>query len=250
MQEKEDSRVWMFAGALGAVLISLALIPLRAYTAASNLAFVFLAFTIVVAELGGRAPAIITALVSALSLNFFLTEPYLTLRINKADDLIAFFALIVCGLIAAAFGRRRRSLSENLGQAGRELNVLTRVVDQLSNQISAEDILHDLKRSFHLGSMALRDEGGKIVAAVPDSPPGIAQTQLTPETLFPTDGTRHRLGSRGFRLPEDGGRVSLKTDRGLLSLDLWEGDSQGFLPEESRTLAAAVYLLLLDLARR
>jgi len=65
--------------------------------AASNLAFVFLAFTIVVAELAGRTPALVTALVSAMSLNFFLTEPYLTLAITKVDDVVAFFALAAAG---------------------------------------------------------------------------------------------------------------------------------------------------------
>ena len=51
--------------------------PGRTLTAAANLAFVFVAFTIVVAELGGRQAALVTALVSAMALNFFLAEPYL-----------------------------------------------------------------------------------------------------------------------------------------------------------------------------
>ena len=39
----------------------------------------FVAFVIVVAEFGGRTAALAAAVVSAMSLNFFLTEPYLTL---------------------------------------------------------------------------------------------------------------------------------------------------------------------------
>ena len=60
--------------------------PLRTYTTASNFAFVFVALTIVVAEMGGRAAAVVTALVSALSLDFFLTQPYMRLTIHEKHD--------------------------------------------------------------------------------------------------------------------------------------------------------------------
>jgi K+-sensing histidine kinase KdpD len=52
------------------------LTTVRDLTTASNLAFVFLLWTIVVAELGGRGAALATAVISALSLNVFLTKPY------------------------------------------------------------------------------------------------------------------------------------------------------------------------------
>ena len=90
MGKQDDGQVWMVVGALGSISLAVLLIPLRALTSASNLAFVFLAFTIVVAELGGRSAALVTALASGMSLNFFLTQPYLSLTIEKWDDVIAF----------------------------------------------------------------------------------------------------------------------------------------------------------------
>lgn len=130
MNRADDARVWMVTGALGSMALAVALTPLRTQVAASNLAFVFMAFTIIVAELGGRAAALVTALISAMSLNFFLTEPYLTLAISKTDDVIAFFALAACGLIAAAFGRRRERLSDVAGRADRELATLARFAER------------------------------------------------------------------------------------------------------------------------
>src|SRR5207249_10935258 len=124
MRWKDDSRAWTVLGALGALALGIALVPLRSLTAASNLAFAFLALTIAVAEFGGRTPALVTAVVSALSLNFFLTEPFLTLTIAKPDDTVAFIALAACGLIAAAFGRRREHWSDVAGRASAELDVL------------------------------------------------------------------------------------------------------------------------------
>src|SRR5262245_45323680 len=131
MKPEDENRAWMIAGALGAMALGVALIPIRSFTSASNLAFVFLALTIVVAELGGRAAALITAIMSAISLDFFLTQPYLALTMSKPDDVVAFVALAACGLIAAAFGRRRARSSELAGRAGQELEVVRRLVEQL-----------------------------------------------------------------------------------------------------------------------
>jgi hypothetical protein len=107
MRSKDDVRVWVVTAAAGSMALGIALIPLRALTSASNLAFAFLAFTIIVAELGGRPAALVTAVVSAMSLNFFLTEPYLTLAISKADDVIAFVATTYS---TCARSRKRNSL--------------------------------------------------------------------------------------------------------------------------------------------
>jgi len=105
---KDDDKLIYLAGGPGAaILLGAALVPLREATTASNLTFLFLLLTIVTAELGGRWPALATAVASSLSLNFFLTKPYLTLMIHGRDDVIAFLGLAVCGLVVAAFATRR-----------------------------------------------------------------------------------------------------------------------------------------------
>src|SRR5882724_2501432 len=167
MRRKDDVLVWMVTGALGSMALGVVLIPLRALTSASNLAFVFLVFTIVVAELGGRTAGLVTALVSAISLNFFLTEPYLRLTISKPDDVVAFFALAVCGLIAAAFGRRRERWSDLAGREGKDLDVVKRLVEQLRDGRPLDEILGDVKRGFGLGAVVLRGAGDRVLAAAP-----------------------------------------------------------------------------------
>ena len=251
MRREDESLVWMVAGALGSMALGVVLIPLRTLTSASNLAFVFLGFTIIAAELGGRSAGLVTAVVSAMSLNFFLTEPYLTLAISKTEDVVAFFALAACGLIAATFGKRRARWSELAGRAGKELDVVKRLVEQLRDGIPLDEILGDLKRSFGLSSMVLRDARERILAAAPvGSTPAVPDAQLAPDTLFPSDETRLRFGVRGLRLPEGGGRLRLRSDGGFVSLDLWEGDAQGFEVDESRTLTIAASILGLELSRR
>ena len=245
MRGADDIRVWMVTGALGSMALAIVLIPLRTVVAASNLAFAFMAFTIVVAELGGRGPALVTALVAAMSLNFFLTEPYLTLAISKTDDVIAFFALAGCGLIAAAFGRRRERLSEVAGRADQELASLSRFVERARSGRSIESQLQDLRTEFALGGLVLREGSGRVVAAVPAEAGArpAPRMALDGATLFAAADESPRMGAKGLRLPEGGGRLSLKTARGPISLDLWEGNDQGFGLDESRTLAIAVSVL-------
>ena len=251
MDRWERTQIWAPLAALGAMAIGVALIPLREATSASNLAFVFMAFTIVMAELGGALPALVAALVSAMSLNFFLTEPYLTLAISKTDDLIAFVALAACGLIAAAFGSRRARLSRAAGRAHEEITLLRRLVDQVRGRAALDRVLGDLARVFGLGAVVLRDANGRVVAVTPPEAGTSAQpeAEITLDSPLPAGATVHRFGSHGLRLPEGGGRLRLETNRGPMELDLWEGDSRGLDIDQWRTLQIAVAILELRLPR-
>jgi K+-sensing histidine kinase KdpD len=102
-----DRLIYLAAGPLVAILLGVALIPLREVVIASNFTFPFIILTIVVSEFGGRPAAVTTALVSALSLDFFLTKPYLRLTIQGKHDVTAFVGLAACGLVAAALGAHR-----------------------------------------------------------------------------------------------------------------------------------------------
>ncbi len=59
MDVDDRSRFWIPAGILGAIAIGVVLVPLRTLTSASNLAFVFIAYTVIVAEFGGRTAALV-----------------------------------------------------------------------------------------------------------------------------------------------------------------------------------------------
>ena len=71
IDEGTESKIYLGVGPLVAILLGVALMPLRSFTTASNFTFAFMALTILVAEYGGRRAAVATALCSALSLDFF-----------------------------------------------------------------------------------------------------------------------------------------------------------------------------------
>jgi hypothetical protein len=236
-----ESGLWAAVGVLGAIGLGIALIPLQAVTSASNLAFAFLVLTVVIAEIGGRTAALATAVVGALGLNFFLTAPYLTLSIDRPDDIVAFSALAVSGLVAAAFGRRRARSAEQAESTRRDLDGLARLGDGL--------LADDLRHAFGLGGIVLR-AGDRLVAAAPASHGALPPPTATLErhTLTAIEALPVRYGSGGLRLPEGGGRVPLGTPSEPFSADLWEGDPAG-LPADD-CLAVGVALAMIELRVR
>jgi hypothetical protein len=250
MQESERPTVWLVLGVTAAIALGGALVPLRAAVSASNLGFLFVVLTIVVAEVGGRTAGLATAVVSAMSLNFFLTRPYRSLTIEHADDVVAFLALAACGLVAAAFGRRRARTAEAVTRTREDLRVLGRTAERLAAGAPLEGILEDLRRSFGLGGLALRGPDERLVAAAPPAAASraVPDTELDPRTLVEAEagapGVLHRLGRAGFRFPERGGRLRLGgPDR--LVLDVWEGSPEGLGLDERGALAIAALMVAL-----
>jgi two-component system, OmpR family, sensor histidine kinase KdpD len=246
MSQSDRGAVWFVTGVAGAVALGFALTSLRTAATASTLAFVFIALTIVVAEMGGRGPGLATAVVSAFSLNFFLTEPYLSLEIDKPGDVAAFVALTACGLIAAAFGKRRVRTAAQASEARGDLRILADTAVSLLGRAPIEQILEDLRRFFGLGGIVLRRTDDRLVAAAPASHASLAPppTELDAATLVGSDVLVHRLGRAGFRLPDRGGRLRL-SGRDPMFLDLWEGNPEGLSLDQRRALTVAAMMIAL-----
>jgi K+-sensing histidine kinase KdpD len=235
---------------MAAVLLGAALVPLRGVTTASNFTFAFLVLTIVVAEFGGRWAAVTTALTSALSLDFFLTQPYLRLTITEKHDIIAFTGLAACGLIAAALGSRRRERIADLRAARARGDLIHSVLGELGRVGPLESrlatILDASRTAFPLAAIGVRDIAGRVLAA---SPRGHGLTPVPalvvePETLL----EREQQGQRrpgDLPLPAQGARLPLAVgNRQWGWLDMWgtaspaSGESRRALTAVARAVAA------------
>ena len=107
MRDDEDLLLYFGLGPLVAIVLGLALMPVRELFATSTLAYLFIILTMVAAEFGGQPAALGTALTSVLSMDFFLMKPYLRISVAEKHDITTLLGLAACGLVAAALGSRR-----------------------------------------------------------------------------------------------------------------------------------------------
>ncbi len=101
-------------GGLLPVIVAAALVPLRDHLAGANEALVFVVVVVLAAAAGGRVWGAVAAVMSAVSYDFFLTRPYQSLKIDRADDIETAVLLLLIGLVVAevvAYARRSRRAS-------------------------------------------------------------------------------------------------------------------------------------------
>ena len=249
MRDEYQNPILLAAGVFASIVLGMLLVPLREHTHPGNFIFLFVILIVVVAEMGGRWAALATAGGSALSLDFFLTQPYLRLSIEDKHDLIAFIGLALCGLVAAALGSRRGERIAALTAARADLDLLHAAAAAIvasgpvGNRLEA--VLRGARGSLPVAGAAVRDTEGKIVAG---SSTALAQrpspgTVLEAETLLPPGMSIGDLPPRGLALPVDGGRLPLATGgRQVGWLDLWGNGAPASL-QARRTLAAVARLL-------
>ena len=255
MHDDYERMFYLPAGPIAAIVLGMALVPLREYTNSANFIFAFMVLIIVVAEFGGRWAALATATCSALSLNFFLTRPYLSLRIEGKHDIIAFVGLAVCGLVAAALGSRRGERVAALSATRAQLDLVHSALGQLEEAGPLESRLAEVLRvsrdSLPLAGAVIRDLQGNAMASsgiAPAPRPSPAQV-LQPVTLLPRGTSQGALPPGGLPLPPEGGRLELAVgDRPIGWLELW-GNGEPADLHDRRALADVARLLTFMMGR-
>lgn len=98
-------------GVLLPIGLCAALVPVRAEVNLVSDMLLFLALSVLVSMVGGLAPALVSAVVGSLLLNYFFTPPFHTLEIRDANNALAivvFVALAVVVSTAVDLAERRR----------------------------------------------------------------------------------------------------------------------------------------------
>ena len=113
-EDREEFGVVTAVGALLPVAVAAVLVVFRDHVLSANLALVLMAVVVLVAAAGGRTAGVLAALTAALSYDFFLTEPYLTLRMTDDDDIETTIILLVVGV---AMGQFAVGAQESTGDA-------------------------------------------------------------------------------------------------------------------------------------
>ena len=244
-RDNDDRLFYLAGGPLAAVLLGVALVPLREVTTASNLTFAFMALTILVAELGGRNATVATALSSALSLDFFLTRPYLRLAMEDKHDLIAFVGFAACGLVAAAAASHHEGRAAALRASRAQQKLVRLALEQLEKGIPRElglsRVLDATRGVLPLAEALVQDTPGNVLAATARARGLPAPSRRLDTAWEPPDPERGRLPAEGARFPLVAG------GRSVGWLDVW-GHQRPARPGAWRALSDVARLLALLVA--
>ncbi|RKT85856.1 two-component system, OmpR family, sensor histidine kinase KdpD [Saccharopolyspora antimicrobica] len=125
--------------------------------------------TVIVALVGGMAPAIVAALLSGGLLNFFLTPPLYTLTVAEPQNLVTVIAMMIVGMVVAFTVDRAARLADRASSARTEAALLTSYARTvLTHPDPLARLLEKVVENFGLTSAALlerTDDGWQVAAA-------------------------------------------------------------------------------------
>ena len=207
------------------------LVPLRDHVQAANLALVLVLVVVAAAAVGGRGAGAVAAVVSALSFDFFLTQPYLSLQIDSADDIETTLILLVIGLVVGELVVRARRSRRAAIRGADEIARLHRVAELAAIGKPADELVREVTREL-TELLELRD-------CWFEPPPTRRPLPRLERTGAVTGMTERRFVSGEFALPSEcelpvWGR-GRELGRFVLVADTREGVSL-----EARTVAVAL----------
>ena len=107
--------VGLAIAAFAPLLVAGILVPFRDDIASANVVLVYVLVVVFGAAAGTRRTGALTAVVAAMSYDFFFTHPYQSLKIENGDDILTTLLLLAIGLIVAeivAYTRRHRARAD------------------------------------------------------------------------------------------------------------------------------------------
>jgi hypothetical protein len=157
-REPEDGSnvIGLAIGVLGALALSVAMLPLRDHLHNDNMALALVVPVLIAAVIGGRWAGALSAVAAALCFDFFFTLPYLTLRIASGNDIASAVVLLIVALISAEVGIRARRGGHSAREARSDLDRLYRVIELAARGGDIEDVVSSARAEL-IGLFGLAD---------------------------------------------------------------------------------------------
>jgi uncharacterized protein DUF4118 len=227
----ERAQVGMAVGALGSVAAAAALVAVRGEVPNADVALVLVVFVVLGAALGGRGAGVVSALVAALSFNFFHTEPYNTLRVASADDIETTALLVVVGLAVGEITVRARRVSTLRDDDWIQMRRLQRVAELASRGHEPDDLLLVVTAEL-IDMLRLQD--------CPYEPAPFRSVLPRLERSGHVTTIEHRYIDNGFELPRYGVELSVVGNGGIIGRFVLAPTPGTAVSRERRILALAL----------
>src|SRR5262245_47769096 len=195
-------RSWWYPGAvLLVVLATLATVALRSWMG-SGVSLLFFPAIVIAAMYGGYGPAFVATGAATLSLTFFFVEPYYSLDIGVADDVLRLAVFIAIAVGTAALSSARRLAEDEQRRSVTQLDAAVSTMRKVSGWpvLVGSSLDEGVRRVLQHASAVmgaptavavweLEDEPWVYVAASGDAAGRVARfppqqlTPIVPETL-------------------------------------------------------------------
>jgi len=177
----------------GGPLLTWLLVSVRSEESITSDVLSYQLLVVVVALVGGAWPALLAAVMSGLTLDFFFVEPFYTITVAEPLHLLALVLYIVIAVLVSLVVDRSARLARAARRSAAESEVLATVAGSvLRGQDAIQALLDRAREAFGLDGIVLR-QGGEVLA--------------TAGTPTPADGA-----------PDDRTAVVPVGDRGVLEL--------------------------------
>ncbi|WP_414685287.1 ATP-binding protein [Mycobacterium sp.] len=165
---------WLAAIVVPSVICAVTVAFLDRFIGIGGKSALFVIGVLIVALLGGVAPAALSAVLSGLLLNYFLTDPRYTFTIAQPDSAVTEFVLLAVAVAVAALVDRAANRTREARSASQEAELLSLFAGSVLRGADLETLLERVREAYSQRAVSLMREQehgtSELVACVGNDP--------------------------------------------------------------------------------
>nr|WP_235658352.1 sensor histidine kinase KdpD [Mycolicibacterium moriokaense] len=161
---------WLAAVVVPSAICAVIVFILDPYLGIGGESAIFFIGVLVVALLGGVAPAALSALLSGLLLNYFLVAPRYTFTIAEPDSAVTVVVLLLVAVAVAALVDGAASRAREARHASQEAELLALFAGSVLRGADLDTLLERVRETYSQRAVSLLREGTGIVGCVGTDP--------------------------------------------------------------------------------
>lgn len=192
---------WLAALLVPIAICALTVFHLDRYLNIAGESALFFVGVLVVALLGGIPPAALSAVLAGLLLNYFLTDPRRTLRVDDPDTALTVVVMLAMAVAVAALVDGAANRQRQARRASREAELLTLFSGSVLRGADIADLLERIRETYSQRAVSLlrgRGDEADIIAGVGEK---LDTTTESADTVIEVKDGEFRLLMSGRSLP-------------------------------------------------
>ena len=161
---------WLAALVVPSAICAVIVYVLDPYLGIGGESAIFFIGVLIVALLGGVAPAALSALLSGLLLNYFLVDPRYTFTIAEPDSAVTVVVLLLVAVAVAALVDGAASRAREARRASQEAELLALFAGSVLRGADLDTLLERVRETYSQRAVSLLREGSGIVGCVGTDP--------------------------------------------------------------------------------